>query len=78
MNKVLTYIKQYFCKHKFNIQDIKNSLIEYPNHPDNTNYHDWQEYYKQLYTCDAHYDVQLKRTCCPCKKCGKIFYANVD
>jgi len=62
------------CSHEFiSGQGITLTGIKYPDEPHSIHdYFEWVEWYKHVYTCDAH----VNRVYGECHKCGKGFYAH--
>jgi hypothetical protein len=71
-NALFRFLRAVFCRHEFDIDDMVNTGIPYPQEPDKNDYKAWNKYYQTIYTCDAH----LKRIKWPCTKCRKVFYAH--
>jgi hypothetical protein len=72
INILFQFFRSVFCSHKFDIKDMEQTGIPYPQEPDNDDFKAWRQYHEEIYTCDAY----LKRIKWPCCKCHKVFYAH--
>ena len=69
---MISKIKQFFCDHKFDLNDMKLTGILELKVPTTNGYDEWIVYFKEMYT----HDSVTKRVKWPCAKCGKVFYAH--
>ena len=65
-------IKQSFCNHKFDLDELKLTGIPELEKPTTDDYELWVKYFQEVYTHESH----TKRVQLPCSKCGKVFYAH--
>jgi len=61
-------LKEKFCKHEFNLNDLHITGIPEIPVPIKNDYKDYTAYYQQ--------DAFTKRVSWKCQKCGKVFYAH--
>ncbi len=71
-NKIYIFFRKKYCKHEFDLNDLRKTNIPEPAKPTSNNYEEWCKYYSAPHEHDSH----TKRVMWPCSKCGKVFYAH--
>jgi len=69
---IMLAVKQFFCRHKFAMEDLKLTHIAPPPTPFKGTYAEWEHFYEGIDTHESH----THRVEWPCDKCGKVFYAH--
>lgn len=73
MNWIREYIKPYFCKHEFELKDLKKTGIQEPEPPaKSASFDEHCKWHKSLYE-GPWYTERVEWPCC---KCGKVFRAH--
>lgn len=71
--KLFTRIRQWFCRHRFHLDDMKDTNIPPPDKPhENAGLVAWHSYYANLPVHPSH----TERISWCCQKCGKEFRAH--
>lgn len=72
MSKLATAIRQFLCRHRFNLADLELTNIPVPPRPATESFYVMLTYFASL----ADHPSHRERVEWPCRKCGRVFRAH--